>query len=787
MSDLQFFDEIPINVSSALHQLLGRFQSVRDGLPELIKNSKDHYSRLEINERTDRVILVLINTHRRCLGVLDFGGATRTDFRHWVTWADANANRGAGVNDIEGGHGNGGKGFMVRGSKEDSFFESCRDGLRTKMGYSATVEDRLYFPAFFSEDGKKLDNVKSAGPRKHLDTALAKLAATYDELPEQAKSMFEKRQAYSLVQLNGVRDWAGRRASAVQMMTATGGELMSHAQAALTIETCSVFVVVDGTPTPATPLVRTIPEPMPGFETEITLSVPAELKDPRMDEMIETGASEAPSSDARTGHILRLATSKQSLRMAGNKAINVVRVRNARNVIGNWSVADLCAQSSSAYIYGVLHMSTMGSEHQIGADRIALADSPLVRALEAWTAQQVADLAAKIQRAISKEHKPQEIDKANDGLRKMREAMRQFLERAAQGQGGGNGEPPQPPLPGTIVRQIVLEHGAQALALAKGTTVPLVVRAYDLAPNGDRLRVRGVQLDIVSDPPSLTSMVGRRSLRAENVGRVTIWFRDAATGVESNRVEIEIVNAVGATIQEIPARPLLQGEEVNLRVLFTTARKTKTDSLVESRADLMVDATVDEPNVGWVDRYGVFTAGGQEGTATVRVRFGPGPVDTSTGVLRVGPDRVRKRSRDVGNKGADVPHILMCGVDAPGMDHYPENERTIKASDLLPTIIDYEPLFEPNVIYINPDSKEAAQMRRNRGGRRGSASIGTETFLKFLAMKCFEILKRLYVRQILKDIPASELQFRQTFAEAEMRCAPFIDVAFGIAEQLEPE
>ena len=78
-------------------------------------------------------------------------------------------------------------------------------------------------------------------------------------------------------------------------------------------------------------------------------------------------------------------------------------------------------------------------------------------------------------------------------------------------------------------------------------------------------------------------------------------------------------------------------------------------------------------------------------------------------------------------------------------------------------------------------------MRRNRGGRRGSASIGTETFLKFLAMKCFEILKRLYVRQILKDIPASELQFRQTFAEAEMRCAPFIDVAFGIAEQLEPE
>jgi len=787
MSDLEFFDEIPINVSSALQQLLGRFQSVRDGLPELVKNSKDQYSRLEITERNERVIVVLINTEERCVGVLDFGGATRTDFRHWVTWADPNANRGAAAQDIEGGYGNGGKGFMVRGSKEDSFFESCRDGLRTKMGYSATVDDRLYFPAFFSEDGKKIDNVKVSNARKHLDAALAGLGATYDKLPDLAKAAFTKRQAFSLVQVNAVRDWLGRRASASQLMTTTGDELVSHAQAALSIETCSVFVLLDGTPTSSAPLVRAVPEPMPGFENELTINVPVELKDPRTDEVVKTGATDASSADARTFHVLRLSTSKQSLRMAGNKAVNVVRVRNARNVIGNWSVADLCAQSASAYVFGVLQMPTMGPEHQVGADRVALADTPLVRALEAWTSQQVTELAAKIQKAISKEHKPEEVDKANDGLRKMREAMRQFLEKATQGQGGGGVDPPPPPPVGTIVRQIVLERGAQALALAKGTTVPLVVQAYDLAPNGDRLRVRGAQLEIVSDPPSLTSMVGRRSLRAESIGRATIWFRDVATRVESNRVEIEIVEAVGATIQELPARPLLQGEELNLRVLFTTSRKTKTDSLVETRADLMVDATVDEPNMGWVDRYGVFTAGGQEGTATVRVRFGPGSADTAIGVLQVGPDRVPKRPRTVGNTGPDVPYILMCGVDAPGMEHHAENERTIKASDRLPTIIDYEPLFEPNVIFINPDSKEAVQMRRGRGGRRGTAGIGTETFLQFLAIKCFEILKRLYVRQTLKGVPTSELNFRLGFADAEMLCAPFIDVAFDIAQSLEPE
>jgi len=117
------------------------------------------------------------------------------------------------------------------------------------------------------------------------------------------------------------------------------------------------------------------------------------------------------------------------------------------------------------------------------------------------------------------------------------------------------------------------------------------------------------------------------------------------------------------------------------------------------------------------------------------------------------------------------------------MEQYPPAQRTVPASEHVPTIIDYEPQFE-HVIFINPDSKEAVQVRRGKGGRKGTASIGTETFLQFLALKCFEILKRLHVKQSVKDGVMTEQQFREYFAHAEMECATFVERAYAMARDL---
>ncbi len=79
----EFSNDVPIDIEHTLDQLLGRFSQVRDGLPELIKNSKDQYLRLGVSERSERQIVVVINTKLKKLAVLDFAGASTDDFALW--------------------------------------------------------------------------------------------------------------------------------------------------------------------------------------------------------------------------------------------------------------------------------------------------------------------------------------------------------------------------------------------------------------------------------------------------------------------------------------------------------------------------------------------------------------------------------------------------------------------------------------------------------------------------------------------------------------------------------
>ncbi len=67
------------------------------------------------------------------------------------------------------------------------------------------------------------------------------------------------------------------------------------------------------------------------------------------------------------------------------------------------------------------------------------------------------------------------------------------------------------------------------------------------------------------------------------------------------------------------------------------------------------------------------------------------------------------------------------------------------------------------------------------------AGIGTKTFAQFLALKCFDILKRLRVFQEAQNSPLTPLQYRQYFAQAEQDCAPFIESAYRIAAEMANE
>lgn len=178
MPRLQYLADIPIDIPHTLGQLLNKFGAIKHGLPELLKNSKDQYARLRVTEREKRQILVLVNSEACRLGVVDFAGASTTDFSAWQIWSDRQANRRELADDIEGGNGNGGKGFMCKGSTTVSTIESCTNGRYTQMAFNTKDEAHQFHPAYaIGDDGKPLRNITVESPRDRLNEALVPFPA----------------------------------------------------------------------------------------------------------------------------------------------------------------------------------------------------------------------------------------------------------------------------------------------------------------------------------------------------------------------------------------------------------------------------------------------------------------------------------------------------------------------------------------------------------------------------------------------------------------------------------
>jgi len=51
MTEFAFLSEIPMDKTHTLDQMTGRFQTVKEGVPELVKNSKDQYMRRGVSDR----------------------------------------------------------------------------------------------------------------------------------------------------------------------------------------------------------------------------------------------------------------------------------------------------------------------------------------------------------------------------------------------------------------------------------------------------------------------------------------------------------------------------------------------------------------------------------------------------------------------------------------------------------------------------------------------------------------------------------------------------------------
>ena len=69
-------------------------------------------------------------------------------------------------------------------------------------------------------------------------------------------------------------------------------------------------------------------------------------------------------------------------------------------------------------------------------------------------------------------------------------------------------------------------------------------------------------------------------------------------------------------------------------------------------------------------------------------------------------------------------------------------------------------------------------------GPVGAMGIRTQTVFQFLALKGFEVLRRLKVKQVYEDKQVTTVEFLQGMSEAEIDAAPFLDSAYTVVERM---
>lgn len=521
-------DKVQVHAEGAIRLICSAFRSHDDGLPEWIKNGSDMYARKDASP-SESVILVLLQDRNSkqnvpaMVGCLDFGGMTTANIeQRFRNWADPDAAGDAAL--AEGGHGNGGKCYMTQLFESYSYLHTVYQGRGNRYGFKDGSVQPGYFPSPAEGRGYKVDD-----PDAELTQALAPFHLAIDDLPETARSVWQKNRGFTLVLGVGAKSLA-RGGIRVRKWIDT---LRGHQQMVRSLQRNQIFVFHNGAvQTGADPLRLEEIRPIPGAETPRTIDIPAELPDPNTEDMVDTGAVTGSSR-------LVLRTSDVSMRWSLKARHTINGWTHNKRPTGYWEVPALSRSGYADKIYGDIYLDALAGYKQ--NDRRNHSDAPLTRAIRDWVSKQIEEYCAefvKLDRLQATKEERDELSRLND---QMNAWKNRFLDREFGGVGdggsGGTGGKPRPRLPRGEVARVVLavnhNHAGQ------GVTFRPSLDFFDSVGT----RVRAVPYEWKSSDWAVATVDGDLNMITTYApGRAEITAICKGSGLASNTVVIEVLD-----------------------------------------------------------------------------------------------------------------------------------------------------------------------------------------------------------------------------------------------------
>lgn len=537
-------DELSIHSEGAIRLMIAPIQSHENGLPEWPKNSADAYVRTQASP--DRRVIVLVfdyadRSRPPSIACLDFIGMSSDHIESYFRkWADPNAARAdTAILDLQGGHGNGGKAYMVQMFEDYSLLRTVSGDKGCKYGVPAQNYQFGYVPNRSAGRDFSVPDL-----REELDRALADVGLSYDSLPTAARQSFDNATGFTLVRGVNPRHY-GRSIPVRKLLERT----MTHHQMVRTLQLCQVYAIVNGRlHNGGRPLTLPIIAPLEGAEQPREVAIPEILRDP----VSETDVSTTDNGQYPAGRLV-LRTSNTDMRWGPRRYRHNIQSKAQSGFIGIFEMTDLIQTHYGYRIYGECELEAL--EAYKTNDRVRLADSPLTRALKEWIKQQVERYAQEFETRDRRRYSQDEANALSAMNHALDEWKNQFLEGLLSGLTGGTGigpPPPPPPLPIGIPASLVLDLTHQRVGM--GVSFRPILRFLDASGQ----RIRPVPYRWVSTDTNV-AMVDEDLLviNTFSFGTTTLYAETLDGGLRSNEATLEIVH-----VHDI----LIQPEEVEVRV-----------------------------------------------------------------------------------------------------------------------------------------------------------------------------------------------------------------------------
>jgi len=529
-------DDLSIHSEGAIRLMIAPIQSHENGLPEWPKNSADAYVRIDASP--DRRVIVLIfdyvdRSRSPSISCLDFVGMSSDHIeRYFRKWADPDAARAdTAVRNVQGGHGNGGKAYMVQMFEDYSVLHTVKGGKGCRYGVPARSVQFGYVPNRRVGRDFPVTNLL-----EELNRALTEVGLSYESLPTPAKRSFNNATGFTLVRGVNPRHY-GRSIPSRQLLN----KIINYHQMVRTLQLCQVYVIVNGRLyNGGRPLALPTIEPLEGAETPREVVIPETLRDP----VSETDVSTTESGQYPVGRLV-LRTSNTDMRWAPRRFRHNIQITAQSGFIGIFEMTELIQSHYGYRIYGECELQAL--EQYKTNDRIRLADSPLTRALKEWIKQRVEQYAQEFETRDRRRYTQDETNALSAMNAALDEWKNQFLEGLYSGLTGGPGIgplPPPPPLPTGVPVRLELDITHQLAGV--GVSFRPILKFLD----ADGQRIRPVPFRWVSTDTNV-AMVDEDLLviNTFSFGTTIIYAETLDGRLRSNEATLEVVHIYDITIQ----------------------------------------------------------------------------------------------------------------------------------------------------------------------------------------------------------------------------------------------